>query len=73
MTSVLSHIGDGVAKVTKVNLFDAKSINPSNSCRLASTVGKSGKLAQNAASNLDKGSKSCPLVKECRNVVEGIA
>ena len=71
MTSVVSHIGDSVARVTKGNAFDIKSLTSTNSCRLASTVSKSGQLAQNAASNLDKGSKICPLVSECRKILEG--
>ena len=44
-----------------------------SACGLTGHVESMKSLAQNSLANLDIGSKSFPLISECRDVIEGIA
>ena len=55
-----------------VNAIKDKNIISTKSCTKFRNNEALSKLAKNSASNIDLGSKTCPLVSECRDVGEGV-
>ena len=63
MHQTISNAVKGVASGKPIN----RSLNAGNGARPTNT------LARNAVSNLDAATNGCPVVSECKNMIEGVA